>query len=221
MAIRIQRAKIYNPLNIAQRNETSNGLKKDGQINNSPSFRGVWKEIKGKKTLSLINWIGYVMKPSHNRLLMGATAIVSQPWFDLFNKRVDEDTRSYSTARTMAKIIAGTSVGFAVRDICLRISNNFCDPKFEKINKGGIKNFWKNHPTWLVPSDIGKLKTKQNLTNYRKAVGTYLAIVIMIGTNFLLDVPITKYLTHVINDKYMKKRKAKPDQQPLVAGGQK
>jgi|GEM_PF-3574858 len=54
------------------------------------------------------------------RLVLGVASISTQPLFDYFNKDVDEETRKYSTARTMAKIIVGTSEGCLVRYMVIR-----------------------------------------------------------------------------------------------------
>ena len=53
--------------------------------------------------------------PAKNRLIMGATALVTQPTIDYYNKKVDEETRTISRNRTIAKILAGTTVGILVR----------------------------------------------------------------------------------------------------------
>lgn len=47
--------------------------------------------------------------------MLGATALATQPFIDLKNKDVDAETRKTSVARTLAKIVAGTLVGVAVR----------------------------------------------------------------------------------------------------------
>ena len=48
-------------------------------------------------------------------MILGATALATQPVIDLKNKEVDEETRMTSVARTIAKIVAGTIVGVVVR----------------------------------------------------------------------------------------------------------
>ena len=37
----------------------------------------------------------------------------------------------------------------------------------------------------------------KRMTKYRKAMGTLVATIAMVATNFLLDAPLTKYLTNV------------------------
>jgi len=56
----------------------------------------------------------------HQRLFLGVAAISSQPFYDYFNRNVDQDTRKYSAARTVAKIIVGTSEGCLVRFLAVR-----------------------------------------------------------------------------------------------------
>ena len=65
--------------------------------------------------------------PAYNRMIMGSTALVTQPFIDANNKRVDENTRKISTYRTIAKIIAGTVVGIIVRGICFELIKKMTD----------------------------------------------------------------------------------------------
>ena len=44
-------------------------------------------------------------------------------------------------------------------------------------------------------------KTNKALSNYKIAWSTYIALGIMVFTNFLLDAPLTKYLTNKFNSK--------------------
>ena len=72
--------------------------------------------VNNKDRLKVLNKIGdYMGRPFENRLIMGATAIATQPFIDEHNKRVDKDTARASRNRTIGKILAGTTVGCIVR----------------------------------------------------------------------------------------------------------
>lgn len=148
--------------------------------------------IESEKTNKAISWIGENLSSPHNRLILGATALMSQPFIDLNNKRVDEDTRKVSAARTVAKIIAGTLTGFTVRYGCIKAIDAFSKLP-EQINEG---TKFKNLRTLFTPTSAlnGVLK---DLTQYKYAWGTFLSLGVMLVTNFLIDAPLTKYLTNV------------------------
>ena len=81
-------------------------------------------EISLKETDSLRSALQKVdekmSKPMQNRLIMGGTAILTQPFIDYHNHKVDDETRTIAKNRTIAKIIAGTAVGAFVRDKCFK-----------------------------------------------------------------------------------------------------
>ena len=141
-----------------------------------------------------------IARPDVNRLIMGVTAIVTQPAIDYYNHRVDEETRVVSRNRTIAKIIACTSVGVLVRGTCYRAVNKMTD-----IN--GTKKFSK----LLLPKKYIDSLTKifQKLANHRNTVSTILALMVMTFTNFLLDAPLTVYFTNKLNEHSVKNGKLK------------
>ena len=71
--------------------------------------------IKNKAIKSVLDFSGKYLHAPEQRIILGATALATQPLIDLKNKNVDEETRKTSVARTIAKIIAGTLVGVVVR----------------------------------------------------------------------------------------------------------
>lgn len=131
-----------------------------------------------------------ISKPAENRLIMGATALVTQPVIDYNNHKVDEETRRVSRNRTIAKILAGTGVGIVVRGSCYKLVNKMTD-----INGKG------KYSKALIPkSYIGKFsKTVKFLRNYKSALSTGMAILAMCVTNFAIDAPLTVYLTNKFN----------------------
>ena len=130
--------------------------------------------------------------PAKNRLIMGATALVTQPTIDYFNRSVDEDTRKVSRNRTLAKIIVGTLVGIGVRGSCFELVKNMTDIKGKK----KLSRFL------LPPKEFANLvKNEKYLKNYRNALSTFIALLVMTVTNFAIDAPLTLLLTNYFNQK--------------------
>lgn len=154
--------------------------------------------ISNEKTLKGLKWVGEKVSSPENRLILGVTALMSQPFIDLNNKKVDEDTRKVSAARTVAKIIAGTTTGVLIRSGCIHAIDAFTklpteitpDMKFKKLR------------TLFTPS-AGIL---QDLNQYKKSLGTILSLGVMVVTNFLLDAPLTKFLTNKFVDRINSKK---------------
>ena len=135
----------------------------------------------------------WVSHPMWNRGIMGATALLTQPTIDYYNHRVDDETRTVSRNRTIAKIIAGTLVGmFVVRGPVYKA--------VEKMTDIAGKN---KYSQWLLPKKfIQQLKNnKPELTNYRATLAMLLALFAMSITNFVLDAPLTIILTNIFNEK--------------------
>lgn len=138
-------------------------------------------------------------RPDVNRGIMGATALMTQPFIDYYNPKVDKETASTSTCRTCAKIIAGTTVGMGVRNLCYN----------------AIKAFTTDSPNapewrrWLMPSQkIERYISKRNvdwLKNYKNTLATTLGLAAMLITNVALDVPLTNFLSKT----FLKWRKGK------------
>lgn len=158
----------------------------------SRAFRRVWNKvpsvtIANKKALKGIKWVGEHISSPENRLILGVSALMSQPFIDLSNKRVDEETRKTSAARTIAKIIAGTSTGYLVRWASIKA--------IEKMTKVPQKNHvYKWWETFFSP-DRAKVAYR-SLGHYKNALGTILALGVMLITNFAIDAPFTKFLTN-------------------------
>lgn len=143
--------------------------------------------VKNSKKCSNLGAI--LSRPDVNRGLMGATALMTQPFIDYYNPRVDKETASASTCRTCAKIIAGTTVGMGVRNLCYNAIKAFTTEK-QNVPE------WRR---WLMPSNttIQKLR-KLNvdwLKNYKNTLATTLGLGAMLITNVALDVPLTNLLS--------------------------
>ena len=144
-----------------------------------------------EKFIKGVKWVGKHVSSPQQRLILGATALMSQPFIDLHNRHVDEDTRKVSAMRTIAKIIAGTTTGYLVRYGC-----NLAVEKFINAPVEGAKA-WKS---LLYPKKIVEV-TELGLQHYKLSLGSIIALGVMMFTNFAIDAPLTKYLTNKFIDK--------------------
>lgn len=158
--------------------------------------------INNKNLINITEWTGRKINSPQQRFILGLTAIMIQPVIDYTNRNVDEETREVSAARTAAKIIAGTSVGVLVRWACIKAVNAFSGYELEKEGEKVTKILKKTGKDIFTPSlarmgDDVTVKNFKNLyNNHVKNLGSILATVVMAGTNFLLDVPLTVWLTN-------------------------
>lgn len=156
---------------------------------------------------NVLDKIGTKLNSPEQRLLQGVVALGIQPFIDFRNKGTDDDTRAVSVARTIGKIIAGTSVGVCVRYASIAIAKKFS--KFDiETEDGKIKAFKKLAGKSIFTPNIGEKvigmeieKFERNYKNYIKTWGTILGVAAMVFTNFLIDVPITKAITKKLTPK--------------------
>jgi hypothetical protein len=167
--------------------------------------------VNSERANKAIAWVGQKISSPENRLILGVSALMSQPFIDLKNKHVDEDTRKVSAARTVAKIVAGTLTGVVIRYGCIRAINSFCKIPTEEV----VKSKYAKLKTLFTPTVAFK-NASVNLKRYKEAYGTLLALVVMTFTNFLIDAPLTKFLTNKFVDKIHKNDEIKAKQQPQV-----
>lgn len=174
--------------------------------------------ISNKSIKSCLEFAGNHLHAPEQRLILGATALATQPLIDLKNKDVDEQTRLTSVARTIAKIVAGTVVGVIVRYAGIQGAKAFT--KYDKVmnpeNKKEVLKIIRDPKRGqLVPlfiNDMMKFPIDEALLDkkfqkYTKAMGIFAATVAMVFTNFLCDAPLTKALTKYFSDKIMPKEK--------------
>ncbi len=143
-------------------------------------------QFSNEKFLYHLKDIGKNFSSDKQRLALGVTALATQPFIDAHNKRVDEETRKVSVARTVAKIIAGTLTGFLIRYGCIKSIK-----AFSQIPGKGVPKY----KTIFTPKGV-KDNTTDAFDQYRNAMGTVVALGIMVFTNFLIDAPLTKFLTN-------------------------
>ena len=130
-------------------------------------------------------------------MILGVSALLSQPFIDLNNRKVDEDTRKISAARTVAKIIAGTLTGVAIRAGCIKAIDAFSKLPAQ------LKNVKNPKLKTLFTPEAALNGVLKDLTHYKKALGTIISLVVMTFTNFLIDAPLTKFLTNKFVDKIL------------------
>lgn len=135
------------------------------------------------------NKIGHTLaSPQWNRVALGVAAITSQPWWDYFNPKVDDDTAKASAIRTGSKIGVCTTIGFTIRSLAHAFVKKFAN--------GSTKE----GSTLLTPKEIlreinpeikeCKLKLHQNTFAF------FVALFVMMFTNFLIDAPLTTYVAN-------------------------
>lgn len=198
-----------------------NGNLRTRKMNNSERFNN---PAFGKKPIEIddkswivdkIKWLGEDFNSAMQRLVSGITAIVTQPFFDWNNKKTDEETRKTSTARTISKIIVGTTTGVAIREACIHATKNFTQNKniMEYENNKALKKGKKvktipgNFTTrqqFLLPKKIKDTATDIQIRKYRGSIGTFAALFVMLFTNFLIDAPLTMFLTNKISPLFKK-----------------
>lgn len=154
------------------------------------------------KLNNAITWVGEKCSSPENRLILGVTALLTQPFIDGHNTKIDEDTRKVSVARTIAKIIAGTLTGYFVRLGCIKLIDALTKLPTETSSK------WR----MLFTPDAAKSGILKNLKHYKNAIGTTLSLFIMgFITNFAIDAPLTKYLTNKFTAKIHEHDKLKKE----------
>lgn len=150
--------------------------------------------VSSEKWQKRINWIGSEITSPENRLILGVTALMSQPFIDARNKSVDEDTRKVSVCRTIAKIVAGTLTGVLIRYGCISAIKHWSKLP-SSVDKTGQKIKLSKLNTFFSPTNASSDLT-ESFKQYRNALGTLVALGVMTITNFAIDAPLTKYLTN-------------------------
>lgn len=208
-------------VNTVKPNIVMSGSKSDVIQNNSqkighankqpaekPAFKGISREVSGGLEKK-IKWMGTDFTSAGQRLISGVTALMTQPFFDLYNDKTDEKTRIVSTARTLGKILAGMTTGVLIRHLCIKSMDRFCKTAateadlVEKGVKQVAKTAFSKREQWLLPKKYEDAPLRQ-IKKYKNAFGTLAAVIIMIGTNFLIDAPLTFFLTSKFVKKFTK-----------------
>ena len=148
-------------------------------------------DFKSKTYTDNMGKISDKLSSAEQRLILGATALMFQPFIDLNNKKVDNETRKVSVARTISKIVVGTATGYFIRKGCIKGIAAFSKAPGEGVSK---------LRTIFTPKNITDV-TSREFAQYRNAFGTVAALVTMMFTNFLVDAPLTKFFTNLLVSK--------------------
>lgn len=146
--------------------------------------------VSNPNKIKFVEWAGKNLSSPENRLILGVSALLTQPFIDAANHKVDQETRRVSICRTVAKIIACTTTGVLIRKGCIKGIDAFT--KLPHEIKPNMK--FKNFRSILLPTIE---TTEKKLKQYKNTIGTLLALGVMTFTNFLIDAPLTKALTNV------------------------
>lgn len=183
---------VNNNYNVSMQGKYPKWLRRAGQwfLDRSPSHTSKESENSIK---NWNKWTYITSDPMWNRGIMGATALLTQPTIDYYNHRVDDETRTVSKNRTIAKIVAGTLVGmFVVRGPVYKLVEKMTD----------FAGKWKYSKALIPKKYIKELSENQTyLKNYRATLAMALALAAMSVTNFVLDAPLTIFFTNLLNEK--------------------
>ena len=140
----------------------------------------------GAKPMKLLSNCATKLAGPENRLILGVSALASQPFIDFFNKNVDEKTRKYSVCKTIAKIVVGTTIGVLVRALSIKYSANLL--KTVDVSK-------------VIPDVLRNPQTRKTLQN---TIGDILGLAVCLFSNFLIDAPLTKWGTNFLSKLFVK-----------------
>ena len=175
--------------------------------------------INRKAENFISEFVGKRINSPEQRLLQGLTALGMQPFIDYNNKSADPDTRAVSVARTIGKIVAGTVAGVTIRYASIYLAKAFSRYTLTEGEKFITSIKRKSKKDILLPNfkpEFYKNMTKEEFEtkydNTIKTIGTLIATVSMIFTNFLVDAPLTKIITKRLTNrikKHIEKKQAK------------
>lgn len=163
--------------------------------------------INGQKQHLFLKKIGDVLNAPEQRLILGATALATQPFIDFYNRAADEETRAVSTARTIGKIVAGTLTGVLIRYGAIKGFKHFAQYNIKHEN-GIVKEVTQKTKNDIFFPLLAKFKQNQSVEEFKRCYDKYVnflgnttAAVVMIFTNFLIDAPLTKVICNYLNPK--------------------
>jgi len=120
--------------------------------------------------------------------------------------RTNESSK-VQAARTFSQAVGGTIIGIIIRAICIAASTAICMKAGEKVGEKAGKFAKiineKSQGKFIDPKNLYELT--DNASKWGKNIGGAAAIVVMMATNFLIDVPfinaINKKVTKIVNNK--------------------
>ncbi len=178
--------------------------------NTQPNFGGLNMQKMLTRAANINSW--------QQRAALGAAAMTMQPLIDLTNKDVDEETRKISANRSFAKGLVGTATGIVVRGGCMKGLEKLFEN--ETITDSLARLTAKGTSEEAIEKSKDFIKNHGGAQKYASVIGTIVAIGVMLFTNFLIDAPVTNWLTNKMNKKYEGEKTDKtpsiPQTQPKV-----
>jgi hypothetical protein len=123
------------------------------------------------------------MTPTTQRVIIGATGLLSHTTIDALNPYVDSETRKYAAVRSAVKMTICTISGVLTRAIG------------QKMGEYAVKNAMVK-----VPEGISKAV-------FANSVGKTFAIFGAVASIFIMDVPFINKILNVVMNKFFKKDK--------------
>lgn len=121
------------------------------------------------------------MSPTAQRLIIGATGLISHTTIDALNPYVDKETRKYAAVRSAVKMFICTVSGVLTRMVGQKLG--------EYVVKTGKVQ---------IPAGLEKAA-------FASSVGKVFAIVGAVASIFLIDVPFINKLLNLVMNKFVKK----------------
>lgn len=122
------------------------------------------------------------ISPTAQRLVIGATGLLSQTTIDALNPYVDAKTRKYSAVRTAVKMVICTASGLLTRVVGQKLGEFM-------VNTGKI----------AVPQGVPKAV-------FSSSIGKVFAILGATASIFLIDVPFINKILNVVMNKFFKNK---------------
>ena len=156
------------------------------------NFKGINTEKIFAKAANINSW--------QQRLALGVSAMIIQPAIDMSNKNLDKETRETSAKRSLAKGFAGMFTGIIFRGGCMKLVEVALNDenRIEKLARLTAKD----KTTEAIEKAKDYIKNGGGAKQYAAVIGTIAALGIMAFTNFLIDAPLTNWITNkLIKDK--------------------
>lgn len=163
--------------------------------------------IINKKIEKFINYAGKNLNAPQQSIIMGATALVFQPYINRKNNRLDQDTKDMAVARSIGKNIAGNFFDFVTR-----VGAFFAVVKLSNYKTNDVKNdedivkelIPKNQKKDIFTPNLGnkfaprsKREFLKDYKSYRLAMGALLATGVAVFIKTTVELPLTKKLTDI------------------------
>ena len=200
----INNVNLSTPIGVNSNNADISGSVASHNAANTVSFKGVNKYAIKRQARYFLRWISKNFSSPQQRAVLGVTALCTQPFIDLYNSHIKKEDKPVTVAKTISKIVVGTTAGILMRHYAIKIAKNFT----KSVNCG-------KYSQCLLPQEIvvqlaknPKAVPETHLANYRNGLGTFIGTMCGLFTNFLIDAPLSRKLTNFLHEKVFMKEKA-------------